>query len=49
MVQWIQNLTAVAQVATEELVRSLARLSGLKDLAAAVAYIYESYCGASPK
>ena len=33
MVQWVKNLTAVAQVAVERVqVRSLAEHSGLKDL-----------------
>ena len=32
MVQWVKNLTAVAQVTTEAWVQSLAQHSGLKDL-----------------
>ena len=33
MVQWVKNLTVVAQVAAEVRVPSLAQHSGLKDLA----------------
>ena len=33
MVQWVKNLTAVAQVAMEALAQPLVQCSGLKDLA----------------
>ena len=46
MVQWVKNLTAVAQVAVEAQVQSPAQCSGLKDPTVAAAMVYPTVAAA---